>query len=344
MATLSFWSLFFVIDVLKKDFISGFDPLYFYSYYLFGFLLWILFTFPLLALFNWSTRFKWIGRVSFLLILGPVVGIIKVWLCWTSFYFAIGQFRSISIGLVTFIQKQTTFHYVEASIIAWVVMILFFLSELYRKYQQKSLEAAELQGQLYQAQLASLKMQLQPHFLFNAHNTISMLIRSEKYEQAVDVTSRLSDLLRLTLSKKEDQYIRLKEEIAMLDQYLEIELIRFEDVLTIDFDIAPETEMAQVPNMILQPLVENAFKHGISQHLGKANLRIVSRKAGSLLQIDIENSGPHLSQGFELGSSSGYGLKNVAQRLEKGYNGDFELDLSNLEHGIRCRMAIPFTS
>lgn len=344
IASLSFWCLFLFIDVLKKDFISGFDPLYFYGFYLFGFLLWILFTFPLISIFHWSRHLNIWLRVFFLLLLGPVVGVLKVVLSWTSFYFAISYSRPISIDLAQFISKQTTFHYVEASIIAWVVMILFFLAELYLKYQQKSLEAAELQAQLYQSQLESLKMQLQPHFLFNAHNTISMLIRTEKYDQAIDITSRLSDLLRMTLSKKEDTYIPLKEEMAMLRKYLEIEMIRFEDVLSIHWDLAPETLSAEVPNMILQPIVENAFKHGISKHLGDASLSISSEKTDHYLKLTIENSGPQLSKDFVLENRRGYGLKNVLQRLEKGYHNHFELKLYNIENGVRCTVALPYKS
>ncbi len=344
IASLSFWSLFLLIDVLKKDFISGFDPVYFYGFYLFGFLLWVLLTFPLITVFHWSRQLNIWFRVFFLLLLGPVVGFLKVVLSWTSFYFAISYFRSITIGLVQFIGKQTTFHYVEASIIVWVVMILFFLAEVYLKYQQKSLEAAELQAQLYQSQLESLKMQLQPHFLFNAHNTISMLIRTEKYDQAIDVTSRLSELLRMTLSKKEDTYITLKEEMAMLRKYLEIEMIRFEDVLTIQWEIDPKTLFANLPNMILQPIVENAFKHGISKHLGEARLLISSEKTLNSLKITVENSGPHLPKGFVLENGIGYGLKNVHQRLEKGYHDDFKLELCDVEHGVRCTIALPFKS
>lgn len=336
--------MFLLIDVLKKDFISGFDPVYFYGFYLFGFLLWVLFTFPLLSVFHWSRQLNIWLRVFFLLLLGPVVGILKVVLSWTSFYLAISYSRSISVGLVQFISKQTTFHYVEASIIAWVVMILFFLAEVYLKYQQKSLEAAELQAQLYQSQLESLKMQLQPHFLFNAHNTISMLIRTEKYDQAIDITSRLSDLLRMTLSKKEDAYISLKEEMAMLRKYLEIEMIRFEDVLETHWDVDPKTLPASLPNMILQPIVENAFKHGISKHLGDASLSISSEKINGNLKITIENSGPHLPKEFVLENCQGYGLKNVHQRLEKGYHGDFELRLYDVEHGVQCTITLPFES
>lgn len=329
------------IDILKKNIFSVEDTRYLVAFYFFGFVLWFGITFPLFYLFQRSQKFTWPLRLILLAVLGPIAGSIKVILAWTSFYFSLGLHQA-DVNLTQFIISQGSFHFVEATIIAWVVLILFFLSELYFLYRNKSTEAAELKTQLFQAQLDTLKMQLRPHFLFNAHNTISMLIRTKKYEQAIDMTSSLSELLRATLNTGDQHFIVFKKELELMQKFLEIELIRFEDILQVNFEISQECENARVPNLILQPIVENAFKHGISKHLGKSQLTIVAKRNAAYLSINIWNSGPKLREDFDVKKNTGIGLKNIDSRLQQCYSDNYRFDLFNYEGGVTCIVEIPW--
>ncbi|MEO9484902.1 MAG: histidine kinase [Ekhidna sp.] len=342
LAALIFWLLFLSIDVLKKNIFAVEDTRYLLSFYFFGFLLWFCITFPLFHFFQKSQKSPPLLRFVFLLLIGPIAGSVKVILSWTSFYLTIGL-HDRGVPLFAFIIKQGSFHFVEATIIAWVVLILFFLSELYIKYRNKSLEAAELESQLIQAQLETLKMQLHPHFLFNAHNTISMLIRTKKYDQAIDMTSSLSDLLRATLNSGEKHFIELKDEIELMKKFLDIELIRFEDTLDVSIKISSDCDNALVPNLILQPIVENSFKHGISKHLGKSQLKIEAKRSGNRLIVDVFNTGPKVKRNFDMDKDQGIGIKNINARLKQSYQEDYTFNLINSNNGVICIVEIPWS-
>ncbi len=332
-----------LVDILKKDILSNTDQHFLYAFYLAGFLTWILLSFPLFSVFQWTQKLSPVLRIFTILLMGPITGSIKVLISWTTYYFSYTTVNQVSISILDFLSRQTTFHYVEATIIVWVVLLLFFLNELYQKYRLKTTEAAELESKLYQSQLKALKMQLQPHFLFNAHNTIAMLIRTQKYEQAIDITSRLSELLRATLNTKGHPYVPLNQEISLVKKYLEIELIRFEETLEVSMNLAPETEKALLPNMLLQPIVENAFKHGISKHLGASKMDISSMVHHDRLRVSIYNTGPAIPQNFHWQEFPGIGLSNAYQRLDQSYHGDFSFELNNHEDGVKCEIEIPLT-
>lgn len=342
LSALVFWILFLSIDMLKKNVFAIDDTRYLVAYYFFGFFLWFCLTFPLFYLFQLSQKLSTLFRVFAILLLGPIVGSIKAILSWTSFYLSLSLHEK-GVDLFAFIVKQGSFHFVEASIIAWVVLILFFLSELYFKYRDKSLEASELESQLFQAQLDTLKMQLHPHFLFNAHNTISMLIRTKKYDQAIDMTSNLSELLRATLNSGEKHFITLKDEIELMKKFLDIELIRFEDTLDVTIEVPAECNTVLVPNLILQPIVENAFKHGISKHLGNSQLSIKALRENTHLSLEIFNTGPQLAEGFDMQKKQRIGLKNISSRLKQSYQEDYSFDLYSTGNGVICKIVIPWS-
>ncbi len=340
LSVLVFWILFMCIDVLKKNVYTIDDTNYLLSYYFFGFFVWVCITFPLFSFFQFSERFSIAYRIIFLFLSGPIIGAVKTCLSWTSFYLSLNLFQE-GVSLYSFIVKQGSFHFIEATIIAWVVLILFFLSELYLKYQEKSVEASQLKSQLFEARLQTLKMQLHPHFLFNAHNTISMLIRTKKYDQAINMTAQLSELLRATLNEGEKNFISLKEEVDFAKKFLAIESIRFEGTLRVEIKIDPETQEVLVPNLILQPLIENAFKHGISKHLGKSVLQLNAQKVDARIIITIFNTGPYLPKGFKLDENPNIGIKNVISRLKQSYHENLSLNLSNSRDGVVCTIEIP---
>ncbi len=235
----------------------------------------------------------------------------------------------------------------------WVVdlpMYCFLLSSIYvvdfyRHFQAEQLKSSELKAALANSQLNALKMQIHPHFLFNTLNSISALMHKDV--QAADkMVARLGDFLRMTLENSGDGEVSLKQEIDFVGRYLEIESVRFQDRLVVEMNIDPETLAARVPNLILQPIVENAIKHGISQQESVGSLIISSERHGDRLQIRVEDSGPGLqpSNGNGKGSkSTGIGLANTRARLAHLYEENYSFEIKNaVPHGLIVTLEIPF--
>jgi sensor histidine kinase YesM len=221
--------------------------------------------------------------------------------------------------------------------------------EYYRRYRERQLRSAELEGRLAQAELQNLKMQLQPHFLFNTLHTISVLMMRDAVA-ANHMLVRLSDLLRLSLDNVGVQEVSLKQELEFLDGYLEIEQTRFQDRLTISRLIEPVTLNAEVPNLILQPLVENAIKHGIAKQPGTGVIQIRSKLINSNLRLEIEDNGPGLVFRYGLAADlksiprpRGLGWANTQARLEQLYGAQQKFELENISTGgLVVRVTIPF--
>jgi two-component system LytT family sensor kinase len=199
-------------------------------------------------------------------------------------------------------------------------------------------EAREREVALAEARLEVLKRQLQPHFLFNTLNSISVLM-FENVTLANRMLLRLSDLLRGGLAEDSPHEVSLERELAFLDGYLEIERMRFGDRLTIDVDVDPATLGARVPNLILQPIVENAIRYGVAAVDRPATVSIRAGKAGNELHLQVQDDGPGLSPG----SKRGVGLSNTEARLRQLYGGDQKLELLPAEGGgVLVNMIIPF--
>lgn len=217
----------------------------------------------------------------------------------------------------------------------------------YLRFRQRAAEAlqlevqtAQLQSDLARAELAALRGQLHPHFLFNSFNAVAMLVRQRRNEAAVDVIARLSELLRLAMSRTGAQAIKLKDEVEFIRRYLDIEQVRFGDKLRVEIDLSPEVEAAAVPNLILQPLVENAIKHGVSQAVEPARVSVAARRRGERLAIEILNDGPAEPAPSRPG---GIGLANTRARLQRFYRDDFSLELVPLaEGGMRVLLDLPW--
>src|SRR5437016_7100761 len=165
-------------------------------------------------------------------------------------------------------------------------MLISFVIDYYRRYQREELRASRLKAELAQAQLQALKMQLQPHFLFNTLNSISALL-DEDVDAADEMLARLGDFLRMTLQNSGAQQVTLQEELEFLRCYLEIEQVRFQDRLTIEMTIEPETLDARVPNLILQPIVENAIRHGVVARAGEGRVEIRSTRDDGRLRLQV---------------------------------------------------------
>jgi LytS/YehU family sensor histidine kinase len=185
-------------------------------------------------------------------------------------------------------------------------------------------------------------MQLHPHFLFNTLNGIVGLVRDNRNQAAVSMLVGLSDLLRHALEHSNRQEVELKEELNFIKLYLDIQQMRFSDRLQIELDIQPVTMKALVPNLILQPLVENALRHGIARSAASALVGIRSRIVDDSLELTVFDNGLGLSSDWQLKSSSGIGLANTAARLQQLYNADHRFDVRNREGGgVEVVIVIP---
>jgi signal transduction histidine kinase len=210
----------------------------------------------------------------------------------------------------------------------------------YREAQARALTAARLETSLMEARLKTLEAELHPHFLFNTLHAISTLVHSDP-EAADRMISRLSDLLRLTFDRSGTPAIPLKEELEFLQKYLEIEQIRFRDRLSVRFEIDPDTLDAEVPRMFLQPLVENAIKHGIAPKSGAGLVQVSSERRGGSIWIEVRDTGVGLSSSARASLSSNVGLSNTRERLECLYGEGHRLEFTEAQGGLAVQVVIP---
>jgi two-component system LytT family sensor kinase len=207
-----------------------------------------------------------------------------------------------------------------------------------REARERERRATRLEAQLAGARLSALRMQLNPHFLFNALNSVAMLVREGDGRQAVGTLASLSDLLRRALDGADAHEVSLREEIAFVERYLEIELVRFQDRLRVRLDLEPAALDARVPNLLLQPLVENAVRHGIARRAAAGLVEITARVTGDRLHLCVRDDGPGLGAPADRladdgGAGSGVGLANTRARLTELYGADHAFDVRDAEGG-----------
>ncbi len=213
--------------------------------------------------------------------------------------------------------------------------------DLRRKLRTQELAGARLQAELAKAELSALRVQLHPHFLFNTLNAISMLVRKGEGDTAVRMISGLSDLLRLALATVGQQEVPLRQELDFLERYLSLQQIRFPDRLRIELRAEPETLEARVPSLVLQPLAENAVRHGIAPSIAGGSIEVAAVREGEQLVLRVRDTGVGLSPGSE--SPGGVGLRNVRARLQHLYPGQHRFRVANrVEGGVESLLAIPF--
>jgi len=229
----------------------------------------------------------------------------------------------------------------------WLLMTYLFLIGLayalaYRRESEaRALNTSQLETRLVEAQLQALQRQLHPHFLFNTLNTVSGLIRTDP-AAADTMIDRLGDLLRMTLHKSGIQEVSLKEELDVLGKYVEIERTRFGNRLTVEMRVQPETLDVQVPSLVLQPLVENAIRHGIAPNAGPGWIAVYALRDNDDLVLQVLDNGDGLPPDRLMAMNRGVGLDNTRARLEHLYRDRFEFTFSNLERGFCVTIRIPF--
>lgn len=236
------------------------------------------------------------------------------------------------------ITPMNTFAYLYPNLdrwmlVYWSILLMSHALNYYHSYRQGELKASELRTQLVQAQLEALKMQVHPHFLFNTLHSISALL-SKDTEGARKMITRLGDFLRLTLENAGTTEVSLRQEVEFLNGYLEIERVRFQDRLTTEITVDPQVLDVQVPNLILQPIVENAMRHAITNSNG-GRIEISAFPRNGSVRIQIKDNGPGLKadQNCLPKTGRGVGLANTRARLDHLYGSAHRFELTNRPSG-----------
>jgi two-component system, LytTR family, sensor kinase len=223
----------------------------------------------------------------------------------------------------------------------WLVVGLYQSVHFYQAAMERQTIAAQLETQLSHAELENLKSQLHPHFLFNSLHTIGVLMQ-EDVEAASHLLVSLGDLLRMALERRENE-ITLRSELEFVGKYLEIEQTRFHDRLKVRMDVPPDLLGVYVPSLVLQPLVENAIKHGISVDSAAGRLEIAAQRNNGRVSLRVRDDGPGLAPGSRL--RFGVGLTNVQSRLKQLYGEESSLELTRGDgRGCEAIITIPLRS
>lgn len=226
------------------------------------------------------------------------------------------------------------------SLYAALLAISYILDSKERLIRHQ-IETARLNEQFSKAQLDALRRQIEPHFLFNALHAISGLVREKRSDDAVTMISGLSDFLRKVVDVSDRQVVPLREEMQFLQKYLDIQKVRFSDRLKLNVDVPEELLGSPVPSLILQPIVENAIKHGISKEARGGWIRVSAFRSNGSLSFRVYNDGAKLASDWE-STRSGVGIANIRSRLQMLYGDDFEFRLENQASGVEVLMSVPF--
>ncbi len=222
------------------------------------------------------------------------------------------------------------------------ILSVGYAQEYHRRYREGELTQSQLETRLAHAQLDALRAQLHPHFLFNTLNAISVLVRKQDTAGSIRMLTGVSELLRMALHNTGRQKVPLHEDLDFLERYLDIEQTRFQDRLQVSRDIDPATLGALVPNLILQPLVENAIKHGLAARSGAGRVELRALRQGSRLVLEVLDDGPGLAPGWDK-TGGCIGVANVRARLHQLYGSAQTFTLENRpEGGVRARLELPF--
>jgi signal transduction histidine kinase len=234
------------------------------------------------------------------------------------------------------------FEQLDASLMVYGVIVgVSHAIAYYHESQERKLKSAQLETRLVEARLKTLEAELHPHFLFNTLHAISTLVHRDP-ESADRMISRLSDLLRITFDRTGEPTVSLKEEIDFLQKYLDIEQTRFQDRLSVSVTIDPEALDGEVPRMILQPIVENAIKHGIAGRHGGDTVQITAGLDGTRLWMQVHDNGGGLQVRTLKALRTGVGLSNTRARLDCLYGRHYRLEFSDKHGGLSVLIEIPF--
>jgi sensor histidine kinase YesM len=230
-------------------------------------------------------------------------------------------------------------------IIYWTILGVFYAMDYYNQYRERELRCVQLKNQLNESRLKALKMQIHPHFLYNTLNALSTLVLQNKKEQAVSMIAKFGDFLRMTLDDEGRETIPLAQELEFAQRYLDIQKIRFQDRLTVHWDVQPSSLNALVPNLILQPIVENAVRHAVASREEGGSITLHAHRNNGSLNVSVEDNGPGIPDEILNGHGKGIGLKNFRDRLATTYGDNHVCRLENhSEGGAMIEFVIPYQS
>jgi LytS/YehU family sensor histidine kinase len=255
-----------------------------------------------------------------------VIPLIEYALRWTPAQWTLARAVTMNVMSVT-----------PSNVVAYAVVALAWHAATYSSdLRERELRAAQLESELTRSRLQLLKSQLQPHFLFNTLNTVSGLMRDDVRGARV-MLSRLAELLRTALDRFDAQEVPLSEELELVQQYLDIQAVRFGDRLTVRLDVDDAAADALVPSFLLQPVVENAIRHGVEAQTERGEIAIAARVGGTAererLLIEVRDNGPGLRGGAPRGDRAGVGLENTRARLRQLYGDAQRLTLADAPGG-----------
>ena len=223
----------------------------------------------------------------------------------------------------------------------WTIILVAHAVGYYQEGRARLLRTAELTAQLSEARLEALRAQLHPHFLFNTMHAISAFVREDP-EKAETMLAELAELVRIAMDDADEQTVPLEREMEFIRRYLSIQKARLGDRLQMDVDVGPDVMGARVPNLVLQPLVENAVEHGIAKRLGQGRLWIRAARENGRLRLEVADDGPGLSKEKLDPTEWRIGLRNTRDRLSQLYGKEQRFELTNRpEGGLRVKITIP---
>lgn len=288
---------------------------------------------------QWKSLQTWIVHLGACLLL---VSAYAAWMAWLQnllqpFGPIADQVPFSALWMVYLISR---FHVVLLLYTA-ILAISYTLDATVRLAREET-KAAKQSAELVKAQLDALSRQIEPHFIFNALNTITRLIREKQNDTALKVTVGLGDLLRRAFESSEREMVELSQEIEFLRAYVTIQQLRFVDRLCVRFNVPEQFSRAQVPRLIIQPLVENAIRHGISRSSKRGTVEVTVARLHDSLMVQVRNDGPDLPIGWKE-EANGVGLSNVRTRLQMYYGDEGSLKIRNSETGgVEATVSIPF--
>ena len=307
---------------------------------------WALATAPVVRLGRWFPPGNGAGPLGWLAHLAACAAIgltFTAWTTWLERYFDL-YVGSTDQGTFVHLWFGKFFSGVLSSLVLYAgILAVSYLVESRAHLAYQQAETARLNEQLVGAQLAALRSQIEPHFLFNTLNAISGLIREGSNEAAVTAIARLSGYLRHTLEIAAQQHVPLEDELKFAEQYLDIQKVRFADRLQVSFAVPADLLHAAVPSLILQPIVENAVKHGIARRLRGGMIRISASRYQEVLTLRVSNDGPALANTDR--DNCGVGSANVRNRLQSLYGDAFVFKTRNAETGgVEVSISLPYTA
>lgn len=309
------------------------------------YLLWIIFI-PLITTLVSKHKIEApdkLKNIAVLLVSGVIISAIHRVLSVTVVEYLEGIFleKKADFYAAIFAQKYALFAYMFDSFIMYGIIISILLGiEYYMRYNQNRVMAADLEKKLALAEVSALKMQINPHFLFNMLHSISALIHKNP-DEADQMICLLSDLLRISLNNSGKHFVPLRSEIDFVKIYLDIQKLRYKGRLTVQIDADARTMDFKVPNLILQPVVENSIKHVLEKNVEKCTIIINCSFVGADLELIVKDNGKGIDKSVDL-FSSGLGLSNIKSRLDQLYGSSYELKSDDSKgDGLEMKFKLP---